>query len=189
MEEGLSSLRATKAETLLLINNAAVISPIDTLFSLELGAIQDQLAVNLLSPIALSYAFCRTLRGVAARKRIINISSRGAAIAGAGLGMYCVSKAGLEMLTRIIHLENVNEPYPTECVGVRPGGIDTAMPASVLRAAGAPDGTRTLFEELSKKGFLQDPAEVSARIVARVIDAPVESGRIYELPFGSGLPM
>lgn len=105
------------------VHNAAIIEPIGSKALLEasLPSLRKILEINLLSPILLTASLQSKL---GPGTRILNISSGAGDKACNGLGMYCVSKAGLDMFTESLQLDR---PHGVLCASVHPGGVDTNM--------------------------------------------------------------
>lgn len=172
-----AGLAAKHPSFVCLINNAAVGTPVGVLGKLDAAAIAESLAVNLTSPVALCDLFCHVFADEAVERRIINISSGAAGNAMPGMANYCIAKAGLEMLTRLLAAEQRDDRF--RAITVRPGIIDTGMqeymrsrPKEVLPGV-------ALFEGFHKGGQLVPPDTTAAVIVAKTVVAPVEHGRTY----------
>ncbi len=151
-----------------LINNAGILAPLARLADAHSKEWQYNLAVNLEGPFYLSQAAIPHLR--ASRGRIVNVSSGAAVKAIEGWSAYCVAKAGLTHLTRLLAAE---EPEITT-VAIRPGVVDTAMQA-LIRSDGP--GTMTpekaaVFQQLKDDGQLLDPAIPAAKIAWLALQAP-----------------
>ena len=108
-----------------LINNAAVGTPVGIHGRMASDDIAQSLAVNLAAPAALCNLFCRVFADDAVERRIINVSSGAASNAMPAMSGYCVAKAGLEMLTRVLAAEKHGERF--RAITIRPGIIDTGM--------------------------------------------------------------
>jgi benzil reductase ((S)-benzoin forming) len=172
-----AELAAESPESVCLINNAAVATPVGGLGTLDASAIAQSLAVNLAAPVALCDLFCRVFADDAVLRRIINVSSGAAGNAMPAMANYCIAKAGLEMLTRTLAAEQRSERF--RAITVRPGIIDTGMqeymrsqPKEVLPGV-------ALFEGFHKGGQLVPPDTTAAVIVAKAVVAPVEHGKTY----------
>jgi NAD(P)-dependent dehydrogenase (short-subunit alcohol dehydrogenase family) len=151
-----------------LVNNAGILSPIARLADAEPDEWHANLAVNLLGPFYLAQAAIPPLRN--ARGRIVNISSGAAVKAIEGWSAYCVAKAGLTHLTRLLAAE---EPHITT-VALRPGVVDTAMQAQI-RAEGAKamtPGKSAAFRELKATGQLLDPVVPAGKIAWLALRSP-----------------
>jgi NAD(P)-dependent dehydrogenase (short-subunit alcohol dehydrogenase family) len=112
----------------ILVNNAAVVWPLEVAAESDPDEWAYAIHVNLIGP----YYMARNLLPlmlVQKYGRIVNLSSGAAVKPIAGMSAYCVSKAGLDMLTRGISVETaglgitVNSLYP--------GMVDTDMQADI----------------------------------------------------------
>jgi benzil reductase ((S)-benzoin forming) len=160
-----------------LINNAAVAGPVGLLGRLDEAELENSLAVNLLAPITLANLFCRVFENGGAARRIINVSSGAAQRALPGDALYCVGKAGLEMLTAALAAEEKGPGF--RAISVRPGIIDTDMqvfarsqPREVLPCV-------DMFVEFHSQGRLVPPDTVATKIADRLVLGEVENGRTY----------
>ena len=160
-----------------LINNAATVEPIGVLGEIGAADIARSLAVNLAAPVALADLFCRVFADDALARRIINVSSGAAQSALPGDAIYCVGKAGLEMLTRALAAEHASTHL--RAITLRPGIIDTPMQAFARAQPKARFPSVDLFKSFHASGQLV-PADVVARkVVSRLVLGPVEQGRTY----------
>jgi benzil reductase ((S)-benzoin forming) len=170
-------LAARRPDYVCLVNNAAVGTPVGIHGRMASVAIAQSFAVNLAAPAALCNLFCRVFADDAVERRIINVSSGAASNAMPAMSGYCVAKAGLEMLTRVLAAEKQGERF--RAITIRPGIIDTGMqeqmrsqPKEVLPGV-------ALFEGFYKGGLLV-AADTAARVIVdKLVVAPVEHGRTY----------
>jgi 3-oxoacyl-[acyl-carrier protein] reductase len=119
----------------LLVNNAGM-APRQRLDILEVGedSYDEVLSVNLKGPFFLTQQVARTMinllnAGVITDPRIINIGSISAYASSPNRGEYCLSKAGLGMLTALF-ADRLAE-YGIAVYEVRPGVIETDMTGPV----------------------------------------------------------
>jgi 3-oxoacyl-[acyl-carrier protein] reductase len=84
---------------------------------------------------------------------IVNISSAGGASPVAGLAPYCMSKAAVNMLTKVCALEF--GPFGVRVNAVAPGWIDTPMASTMYKNA---DGT---FDPAIREAVLKEQAAAS----------------------------
>ncbi len=160
----------------LLVNNAGMAPRVrlDLLETTE-ASYDEVLAVNLKGPFFLTQRVARTLidlaqRGVVAQPAIVNIGSISAYTSSVNRGEYCISKAGLSMMTALFahrlaeHGINVYE--------VRPGIIETDMTSAVKGKYDALIG-----EGLTPIRRWGQPDDVAQAVVA------IAEGR---LPFSTG---
>jgi len=137
-----------------LVHNAGTIEPIQPMRSLDEKDWRALMNVNLDAPFFLTQKLYTKLLG----GRVLYISSGAAHFPVTGWAPYCVSKAGLSMLTRC---------WQTECpeiasASVMPGIVDTTMQA-VIRASEHLDPEKHhFFQELKNKNQLVSPETVAA---------------------------
>lgn len=166
LEAWLRAQPAAQFASATLINNAGLlgrVGPVDASDSATLAAV---LRVNLEAPLLLTAAFLRATRNWTIDKRVLNISSGAAQRPIGGWAAYCASKAGLDMATRTIALDEAQRPNPARLVSLAPGIIDTDMQAALRAAdsAGFPDQPR--FVQFHAAGELVAPAEAARRVLA-----------------------
>lgn len=170
-------LAARRPESVCLVSNAAVAGPVGTLGRLAAREVASSIAVNLSSVVTLANLFCRVFTDAALPRRIINVSSGAAQNALPGESVYCVAKAGMEMLTRSLAAEQTDASF--RAITVRPGVIDTDM--QTFARSQSPDilpGVE-LFKGFHRDGRLVPPDVVASKIVDKLVLAEVEHGRTY----------
>lgn len=101
----------------------------DQLLDLPLDAWRRVLDVNLTGTLLVVQAAARHMVKREAGGAIVTISSGGAVIPGPGIGSYCVSKAGVWMLTKCLAQEL--GPHGIRVNTVAPGLIDTGMSKAI----------------------------------------------------------
>ena len=108
----------------ILVNNAGILkrTPLLEISEEEWDAILD---VNLKGYFLVSQAVARRMVEDGTRGAIVNVSSAGQAVAAPNLTHYCVSKAGVEMLTKQMALELA--PHKIRVNAIAPGLIETDM--------------------------------------------------------------
>ena len=171
------SLAASRPDSVCLLNNAATIGPVGVLGKLQAGEVATSLAVNLAAVVALSNLFCRVFADAALPRRIINVSSGAAQTALPGESLYCIAKAGMEMLTRALAEEQSAASF--RAITVRPGVIDTDMQAFARAQPREILPSVDLFQGFYREGRLVAPDVVAAKIIARLIEGEIEHGRTY----------
>ena len=177
LEPPLREAAAAHPGAAVLINNAAGAGPVGVFGRLRAPDIAAALALDLAAPAALADLFIRLFDDPACERRIVNVSSGAAERTLQGGGVYCVAKAGLEMLTRVIAAEH---PAPTlRAITLRPGIIDTEMQAFMRTQPSEVLPSVTLFQGFHASGQLVPAAAVARKTIDRLVEAPVESGRTY----------
>jgi benzil reductase ((S)-benzoin forming) len=151
-------------EKAVLVNNAGVIAPVGTLDSIDAGALERSLAVNLLAPMLLMRRFLRMTEGVALR-RIVNVSSGAGRRPISGWSAYCTAKAGLDMASRVVALEARSRGRRVEVVSLAPGVIDTGMQGTVRNASPEDFADVERFRRMKAEGALRPADAVAADIL------------------------
>ncbi len=138
-----------------LVNNAGIIEPSALLAESEPAAWAHAVAVNLTG----AYHGCRAVLPHMRRAGggvIVNVSSGAAEKALPGWSAYCAGKAGLRMLTRVLHLETRGQGV--RVYGLQPGVVDTEMQTRVRASAFNP--VSRLWPDVLA------PPEAPARVIA-----------------------
>ncbi|MCR9191923.1 MAG: SDR family NAD(P)-dependent oxidoreductase [Gammaproteobacteria bacterium] len=147
------SLVAAKSMIQGLIHNAGVIEPIAKMQDVNRDAWRACLTTNLEAPLFLTQALLPYLTS----SRVLHIGSGAAYFPVSGWSAYCVSKAGLSMLTRCWQLENP----ALVMTSVMPGIIDTDMVAMIRAATEMDDEKLEFFVRLKEKEQLVTPETVA----------------------------
>ncbi len=161
-----------------LINNAAIIGPLNLITDLSMDEWARTLEVNLLGPALMCHVAIPHLRATAGR--IVNVSSGAAVFPVAGGSAYCSAKAGLNHLTKILSME---EPALT-MLAYNPGDVDTPMQAEI-RAKGnvAPfSDLYQYFVEQHEQGLLVPAERAALGAVTLALSTPHEwTGEFVQL--------
>lgn len=161
--EQLAQLIPPALSRCILINNAGTVEPISN--SERLGnatAISSAFTLNVTSLMVLTAA---VLRAAATTDcRILNISSGAGRNPMPGWGVYCATKAAVDMYTRVLTQEHPN----VRAAALAPGVVDTQM-QHVIRSSDARDFPNLArFRGLHEHGQLASPAD-TARLILQYI--------------------
>ncbi|MFP7487889.1 (S)-benzoin forming benzil reductase [Priestia filamentosa] len=152
-------------ESIYLINNAGVLSPIGPIERNPDNEIIDNIAINLISPMVLTSHFIKHTNYLEIDKRILNISSGSAKYLLPSQSAYSTSKAGLDSFTKSIVLEQKEKEYPVRIVSVYPGVISTKLQEEI-RAANKEDFPLVhLFQEAYENGQLQTSEDTAKNLL------------------------
>lgn len=177
LEPAFRVVAKARPQSVCLVNNAATLDPVGVLGTTEAGDVAASIAVNLVAPVVLAGFFCRVFDGAGLERRIINVSSGAAQSTLPGESLYCIAKAGLEMLTRSLAAEHVSPGF--RAITLRPGVMDTAMQTFTRSQSKERLPSVDLFKGFHASGQLVAPDVVARKVVDRLIAAPVEHGRTY----------
>lgn len=185
-ERMLASIRASFGRLDVLVNNAGVAPEIRAdLLDLSEVSLDRLLAVNLKGPFLLTQQVSRWMleqRGahseMSSTMKIITVSSISAYTASVNRGDYCLSKAGLSMLTPLFASRLADAGI--QVFELRPGIIHTDMTAAV----------REKYDTLIAEGLTPikrwgTPEDIARAVVAIVTDAfPFSTGEVFNLDGG-----
>jgi len=162
-----------------LVNGAGISSHRRPAVDIDDGDWARMLAVNLSGP----WHTCRSVgRAMLGRGRgsVINIASTNSIDPSPGIAHYCVSKAGLAMLTKCLALEWAGAGVRVNAVG--PGPIRTPMTTPILEADPA---VRARWESRVPLGRIGEPADLVGMFVYLASDASSwVTGQVYYVEGG-----
>jgi NAD(P)-dependent dehydrogenase (short-subunit alcohol dehydrogenase family) len=139
----------------ILVNNAGIVTTAD-FFDLTAEGFDRVMAINLRAPFLLTQAAARRMRDQGSGGAVVNLSSINAVLNGPTSLAYCVSKGGLNQLTRNCAIALA--PYGVRVNAVGPGTIATEMAAQVGLTG---DGMRPVLER-TPMGRLGEADEIAA---------------------------
>jgi len=123
MSKIVNKISDSNIESIYLINNAAVVKPVEVVSQSEHNEIIDHMNINLIAPMLLTSSFIKYTDAYKVDKRVMNISSGLSFNLKPMLSCYSTSKAGLETFIKSIGVEQ----NAVKIMGVRPGATDTKM--------------------------------------------------------------
>ena len=165
---------------IILINNAGRIGEIKKVEHLSFGDISKTIDLNLSAPIILSSLFLSILKSRAKSSRIINISSGASVSPYHGWTAYCCSKAGVEMMTKTISIEQSADAF-FKSLSIKPGVVDTQMQDKIRQSSRQDFKEVDKFIKLKKQKKLYS-ADFSAEKIFKIIDEDsYESGASLDI--------
>jgi benzil reductase ((S)-benzoin forming) len=162
-----------KAKKIYLINNAGVLGFIKPVGKLDASTIAKNYTVNLIAPSILTNEFINCYDSTDAEKVILNISSGAGKNPIDGWAVYCASKAGLDMFSRVVDSEQkIRAKTPLESIhkgfhifSIAPGVVNTNMQEEI-RAAHKEDFSRLEdFIGYKVNNQLSEPQLVSKKYI------------------------
>jgi benzil reductase ((S)-benzoin forming) len=156
-----------------LINNAGALGFIKPIGKLSADTIIKNYTLNLIAPCVLTNAFMECYAATDAEKVILNISSGAGKNPIDGWAVYCSSKAGLDMFSRVVDAEQkIRAQIPLENIhkgfrifSIAPGVVNTEMQQGI-RAAEKQDFSRVEdFINYKVNDQLSEPAVVSKKYI------------------------
>ncbi|MDD2526942.1 MAG: (S)-benzoin forming benzil reductase [Lentimicrobiaceae bacterium] len=164
-----------------LINNAGVVSPVAPSGKLDIRSLENHIKVNLTAPMILANEFISRASSLKVEKTIVNISSGAAQNPYSGWSAYCSSKAGLNMLTKVIALEQQSEKWPVRIFSVAPGVVNTSMQKNLRQTSAEDFPQLDKFIHLYKSKQLSEPDAVAKKLIELTFGNDPASGEIIDL--------
>lgn len=155
-----------------LVHNAGIITPIEAISVITENEWQQVIDINLNAPLFLTQQLLGKLNG----GRVLNIGSAVAYFPVQGWAPYCVSKAGLSMLTRCWQLESANPAFAS----VMPGIIDTDMQAIIRQTTAMCPEKRNYFVTLQQENRLVTPETAALFLSFLLLDVSIEDYVLQE---------
>jgi NAD(P)-dependent dehydrogenase (short-subunit alcohol dehydrogenase family) len=166
--------KATYDEVLLIVN-AATLTPIGPLSSSEPKTWWDHIDINLTMPISIFGRFQTHFNDASCKKVAAFVSSGAATGAKDGWSLYCATKAGVDHFLRTMALEQAPLKHPIECVSLNPGIMDTDMQAAIRQADESQFSQVERFRAFKTDGVLVSPSIVATNIF-NALHKPFENG-------------
>lgn len=180
MKDIFLQIRTEEVESIVLINNAGAVTPIKQIELCSDTEIIDNIQLNLLAPMLLTSSFISLSCSINTDKRIINISSGAGKNPYFGWSNYCSAKAGMDMFTRCVGLEQVDKDYPVKVISFAPGIIDTEMQSEIRATNKENFKDLERFISFKEEGKLLSPDEVS-EYVLKLLDLEYKGGEVVDI--------
>ena len=176
----LSQINIDGAQKITLINNAGTVNPIKEAGS----AMQEELILhvhlNFLAPILLNETLIEKTKGTSVNLVIVNITSGAANRPVPGWSAYCSTKAGLNMYTKTVGVEQEEKQTNITSIAFSPGIMDTDMQGTIRKATKDEFSSIEQFKEYHEKGMLRSPRFVAKKLI-NLLSCSLENGRIYDI--------
>lgn len=176
-----SHLDKNNTKQLTLINNAGDLGTVNTLENLKPADISYTIQVNLTAPMILSSQFIKLSKDWNCKKQIFNISSGAAVNPYESWVMYCASKAGLDMMTRVVSKEQKELTNGVAVVSVYPGIVDTNMQEKARNTPKEQFKAVQRFIDFYEHGDLSSPEQVANKIYHLDVEGELKNGHILDV--------
>lgn len=151
------------------INNAGVLDPIGPVRDSSADDIATHFAVNVMGVVHGTQAYLRHLHGRSVGGVLVNLSSGAAEHGYAGWAAYCASKAAVDRLTEVVHLEEADRGL--RAYAVSPGVVDTDMQVLIRRCPPERFPAVERFWQLARDQAFNSPAHVATHLLAIAFDS------------------
>ncbi|WP_108671871.1 (S)-benzoin forming benzil reductase [Peribacillus acanthi] len=170
-----------KPETIYLINNAGVIEPIETVGKLNEELVTKSIEVNLLAPMLITNFVLSKLQSSSSKLMVVNVSSGAAERPIHGWSAYCSAKAGLNLFTKNVALEQETAGTPHKLIAFSPGIMDTDMQGTIRSSSKESFYELERFQQLKKEGALRNPEIVGNSLIDLLLQQDIENGKVYNV--------
>jgi benzil reductase ((S)-benzoin forming) len=143
--------------------------------------ISNTIQVNLVAPLILTSLFIKLSKDWNCKKQLFNISSGAAINPYESWSMYCASKAGIDMVTKVISKEQENLNNGVSIVSIYPGIVDTNMQTEIRNTPKENFKSIQRFIDFYKHGDLFTPEQVAQKIYKLDISGELKNGRILDV--------
>jgi len=159
------------AKKIFLINNAGTLGFIKPVGKLDAETIIKSYTLNLIAPCILTNAFMNCYESSDAEKVIVNISSGAGKNPIDGWAVYCASKAGLDMFSRVVDTEQkIRATHPTENIhrgfnifSIAPGVVNTNMQDQIRTTTKENFSRIADFIGYKENDTLSEPKDISKK--------------------------
>lgn len=163
-------------DAIYLINNAGVVAPVKSIDHCDVDPLINNVHVNLIAPMILTSSFIHHTKKWHKEKRILNISSGAAKHGYYGWSAYCASKAGLNLFTETVGIEQSYQEQGVKVMSLAPGIVDTEMQGELRKSTQEDFKDVDRFIAFHENGDLVHPEVVAKDIVKLLHNSKYENG-------------
>lgn len=169
-------------EAVFLVNNAAVLEPIDQAMNIPSKDLAYHIRVNTMAPMVITNLFLQK----AAEKDVLLLSVTVTSGAGErpvyGWSAYCSTKASINMYTKAVALEQEKLNTGNKVFAFSPGIMDTDMQEKIRASKPEEFVDVDKFRSYKEKNLLSSTEAVAGVLVDILTDeSNVENGKIYNV--------
>lgn len=175
------AIELASLNSITLINNAGTIQPIGNVGTNSSIDISNSIDTNLKAPIQIAEHFIRVTQSSPIQKFILNISSGAGRKPYAGWASYCAAKAGLDLFTACIGVEQELEKHPVKVISFAPGVVDTNMQVTIRKTPKETFNSVNRFIDLKENGQLLTPKFVAHKLLELLPSNKTVGGELYDI--------
>ncbi|SER84283.1 benzil reductase ((S)-benzoin forming) [Gracilibacillus ureilyticus] len=175
-------LKEKEMESLLLVQNAALVTPIEQAGRQDTQKLIDHVHVNLLSPMIVTNLWLDLLRDMDLPLVIANVTSGAAQRSVYGWNAYCSTKAGLDRYTDTVALEQGELGTGNKVFLFDPSIMDTEMQGEIRSADVTQFTDVEKFKAYKTNNSLRETDVVAKVLVDRLLDPDnIQNGEYYSV--------
>lgn len=168
--------------TIYLVNNAAVLDPIDPSMDIKSNDLAYHMQVNTIAPMVLTNLFLKEATEKEVSMIGVTITSGAAERPIYGWSAYCSSKASMNRYTETVALEQKELKTGHKIIAFSPGIMDTGMQEKIRSSSKQSFIDVETFKNYKKNNDLKGTDHVGGILVDILTDeASIESGKIYNV--------
>lgn len=164
---------------LYLVNNAAVLQPIDQAMNYTSEDFAFHVQVNTIAPIVLMNGLLKFCHEKKIKFTGTTVTSGAAERPVYGWSAYCSTKASINMYTETVGLEQEEINSGNKVFAFSPGIMDTNMQAEIRSSSKEEFVEVETFRNYKETNQLREPREVAEVFVNILLSDEVENGKIY----------
>lgn len=167
-------------KTLYVINNAAIVHPIERAENVAAESVQLHYQINVVAPITILNELVSKATSENYQLIGVNITSGAAERPISGWSAYCSSKASINMYTKTVAVEQDEKNTGHKIIAFSPGIMDTAMQGEIRKSTDEQFSDVATFQAYKKQNKLSQPETVGHALVG-ILRQPsfLENGKIY----------
>ncbi|MCG3418505.1 (S)-benzoin forming benzil reductase [Oceanobacillus jordanicus] len=167
---------------LYLVNNAAVIDPVDQAMNTKSSELAYHVQVNTIAPMVMTNLFLKEASSKGFSFIGATVTSGAAERPISGWSAYCSTKASINMYTQTVAIEQDERGTGNKVFAFSPGIMDTGMQEKI-RAASPEEFTNVeTFKSYKEDKALKDTDTVGGVLVDILTnEANIENGKIYNV--------
>ena len=152
-------------KSIVLINNAGMVGDVKHIGNIDNQKIIDCYNLNLITPVILTNNFIAKYTGLNCEKMVLNISSGAGRSPIDGWNVYCTTKAGIDMFSKVLKVESDLDHSNIKVLSLAPGIIDTDMQKEIRKASLSGFSNVERFINYKEEGTLADSLVVAQQVL------------------------
>ncbi|MGX9933352.1 (S)-benzoin forming benzil reductase [Virgibacillus salarius] len=167
---------------LYLVNNAAVVQPVNQANQIAANNLSYHFHVNAIAPMALTNSLIDYANNNGIPMIGLTVTSGAAERPTYGWSAYCSTKASINMYTRTVALEQEQLGSKNKIVAFSPGIMDTEMQESIRSSSKDEFADIERFVAFKQNNQLRSTKNVAAILVELILEKnQIENGKIYNI--------